>query len=142
MPSLDESESRRRLAGERVARLATIRATDGTPRLVPITFAVVDGLVCSAVDKVKPKADTRLARLRDVDADPRVGLLADRYDDDWTQLWWVRLDAVAAEHTTGELRERALDALVDKYEPYRGADRPDGPVLVLTPTRWTGWTAT
>ncbi|MDN5916982.1 MAG: TIGR03668 family PPOX class F420-dependent oxidoreductase [Pseudonocardia sp.] len=140
MPSLDEDESRRRLTGERVARLATIRNTDGTPRLVPITFAVVDGLVCSAVDRVKPKTGTRLARLRDVDVDPRVGLLADRYDDDWTQLWWVRLDAVAAEHAAGDLRERALDALVEKYRPYRD-DRPDGPVLVLTPTRWTGWTA-
>lgn len=141
MPALDEDEARRRLAGERVARLATIRRTDGTPRLVPITFAVVDGLVCSAVDRVKPKGDARLARLRDVDADPRVGLLADRYRDDWAQLWWVRLDAVAAEHSTGELRERALAALVEKYEPYRH-DRPDGPVLVLTPTRWTGWSAT
>lgn len=140
MPTLDEDRARRRLAGARVARLATIRTTDGTPRLVPITFALVEGLVCSAVDRVKPKGDARLARLRDIDADPRVGLLADHYEDDWAQLWWVRLDAVAAEHTTGELRERALDALAEKYPPYRG-DRPDGPVFVLTPTRWTGWTA-
>lgn len=140
MPTLDEDESRRRLAGERIARLATIRNTDGTPRLVPMTFAVVDGLVCSAVDRTKPKSDTRLARLRDIDADPRVGLIADRYDDDWSQLWWVRVDAVAAEHSSGDLRERALDALVEKYRPYRD-DRPDGPVVVLTPTRWTGWTA-
>lgn len=140
MPTLDEDESRRRLAGERIARLATIRNTDGTPRLVPMTFAVVDGLVCSAVDRTKPKSDTRLARLRDIDADPRVGLIADRYDDDWSQLWWVRVDAVAAKHSSGDLRERALDALVEKYRPYRD-DRPDGPVVVLTPTRWTGWTA-
>lgn len=140
MPTLDEGRARRRLAGARVARLATIRTTDGTPRLVPITFALVEGLVCSAVDRVKPKGDARLARLRDIDADPRVGLLADHYDDDWAQLWWVRLDAVAAEHNSGELRDRALDALAEKYPPYRG-DRPDGPVLVLTPTRWTGWTA-
>lgn len=141
MPKLDEDESRRRVAGERSARLATIRNTDGTPRLVPCTFAVVDGLLCSAVDKIKPKSDTRLARLRDIDADPRAALLFDRYDDDWSQLWWVRVDGTMAEHSSGEFRDRALDALVAKYEPY-ARERPDGPVTVLTPTRWTGWTAT
>lgn len=140
MPALDEDQARRRLAGERIARLATIRHTDGTPRLVPVTFAVVDGLVCSAVDRIKPKADRRLARLRDIDADPRAALLADHYDDDWARLWWVRVDAVAAEHGSGELRARALAALAEKYEPYR-RERPDGPVMILTPTRWTGWTA-
>lgn len=139
MPTLDEHECRARLAAAPVARLATLRR-DGTPRLIPMTFAVVDGLVCSAIDKVKPKADTRLARLRDIDRDPRVGLVADHYEDDWTQLWWVRLDATAAEHTAGDLRERALDALQEKYPPYR-RERPDGPVLVFTPTAWSGWTA-
>jgi PPOX class probable F420-dependent enzyme len=139
VPTLDEDACRARLAEARVARLATLRR-DGTPRLIPMTFAVVDGVVCSAIDKIKPKADTRLARLRDIDRDPRVALVADRYDDDWSQLWWVRVDAVAAEHTDGELRERALDALQDKYEPYR-RERPDGSVLAFTPTAWAGWTA-
>ena len=139
MPTLDEDTCRQRMGSAPVARLATLRP-DGTPRLVPITFAVVDGLVCSAVDRVKPKSGKRLARLRDVDRDPRVELLADVYDDDWSRLWWVRLDATAAEHTGGELRGRALDALQRKYPPYRD-ERPDGPVLVLTPTAWTGWTA-
>jgi PPOX class probable F420-dependent enzyme len=139
VPRLDDDECRARLADSPVARLATVRP-DGRPRLVPITFTVVDGLVCSAIDRVKPKGDARLARLRDVDRDPRVELLVDRYDDDWSYLWWVRLDATAAEHTDGELRDRALDALQQKYPPYR-EERPDGSVLVLTPTAWTGWTA-
>ncbi|ANY09409.1 TIGR03668 family PPOX class F420-dependent oxidoreductase [Pseudonocardia sp. HH130630-07] len=139
MPTLDPDACRDRLAAAPVARLATLRR-DGTPRLVPITFVLVDGLVCSAVDRVKPKSGTRLARLRDVGRDPRVGLLADRYDDDWSHLWWVRLDATAAEHTDGGLRDRAIDALVGKYPPYR-ADRPDGPVLVLSPQAWSGWSA-
>lgn len=139
MPTLDEDACRERLAAMPVARLATLRG-DGTPRLIPMTFAVVDGVVCSAIDRIKPKADARLARLRDIDRDPRVALVADRYDDDWSQLWWVRVDATAAEHTDGPLRDRALDALQDKYEPYR-RERPDGPVLVFTPTAWSGWTA-
>ena len=105
---------------------------------MPITFALVDGMVVSAVDRVKAKRHTRLARLRDVAADPRVGLLADHYDDVWSQLWWVRVDAVAELHTDGELYRRAIAALVAKYPPY-AAEPPDGDVLVLAPTRWTGW---
>ncbi|MHA6794959.1 TIGR03668 family PPOX class F420-dependent oxidoreductase [Pseudonocardia bannensis] len=139
MPALDDDDSRRRFAAARVARLATLRA-DGTPRLVPITFALVDGLVCSAVDEVKPKRSTKLARLADVERDPRVGLLADHYDEDWSSLWWVRIDGTAAVQSDGEFRERALDELAARYPPYRSA-RPQGPLLVITPQRWAGWSA-
>ncbi|MBC3192653.1 TIGR03668 family PPOX class F420-dependent oxidoreductase [Pseudonocardia sp. C8] len=140
MPALDETAARPLLAAARIARLATIRQSDGTPRLVPITFALVDDLVVSAVDDVKPKRHRRLARLRDIEADPRVGLLADHYDDDWSQLWWVRLDATAETHHDGGLHARAVEALAAKYPPYR-AQPPAGPVLALTPTRWTAWSA-
>ncbi|MFR9801301.1 TIGR03668 family PPOX class F420-dependent oxidoreductase [Pseudonocardia sp. RS010] len=139
MPSLDERACRERLATHPVARLATLR-DDGTPRLVPITFALVDGLVCSAVDEVKPKRGPRLARLADVARDPRAAVVVDEYTDDWARLWWVRVDATAAVHEEGDLRERALDALQAKYPPYRDA-RPRGPVLVLTPTAIRGWSA-
>ncbi|MFC5947136.1 TIGR03668 family PPOX class F420-dependent oxidoreductase [Pseudonocardia lutea] len=139
MPSLDERACRERLAAHPVARLATLRA-DGTPRLVPITFALVDGLVCSAVDEVKPKRSPRLARLADVARDPRAAVVVDEYADDWAQLWWVRVDGTAAVHEHGGLRERALDALQAKYPPYRQA-RPRGPLLVLTPTAIRGWSA-
>ena len=138
MPSLDDDEQRRRVAAAPVGRLATLRA-DGTPRLVPVTFVLVDGMLWSAVDDVKPKRDNRLARLADVGRDARAALLVDHYADDWSALWWVRIDAV------GEVRDArdagpALAALASKYPAYRTAP-PPGPVLVLTPTRWTGWSA-
>jgi PPOX class probable F420-dependent enzyme len=139
VPTLDAAEQRARFAAAPVARLATLRP-DGTPRLVPITFVVVDGLVCSAVDEVKPKTTTRLARLADVARDPRVGLLVDHYADDWSALWWVRVDGTAGVHHDGAVRERALADLTRKYPAYAAAP-PDGVVLVITPVRWTGWTA-
>ncbi|MHA6782385.1 TIGR03668 family PPOX class F420-dependent oxidoreductase [Pseudonocardia saturnea] len=140
MPVLDDQQRRQRLAAVPVARLATLRA-DGTPRLVPITFVLLGDVVCSAVDDVKPKRSTRLARLDDVRRDPRVALVADHYADDWSALWWVRVDGTAEVHETGPLRADALDALVAKYPQYAAAP-PDGPVLVITPARWSGWTAT
>jgi PPOX class probable F420-dependent enzyme len=139
VPPLEPARQRTLLAAAPVGRLATLR-TDGTPRLVPITFALVDGLVCSVVDQVKPKRSGQLARLADVRRDPRVGLVVDHYEADWTRLWWVRVDGTAAVHEVGSLRERALDALAEKYPAYAAA-RPAGPLLVITPTAWTGWTA-
>ncbi len=134
-----DDEQRARVAAARVGRLATIRR-DGSPRLVPITFVLLDGLICSVVDEVKPKTTIRLARLADVARDPRAALVVDHYAEDWTALWWVRIDAHAAVHPDGDLRTRALAALCEKYGLYAAAP-PDGVVLVLTPTRWAGWSA-
>lgn len=154
MPSLDDpDELWRRIAGAAVARLATLRR-DGSPRLVPVTFAAVasgpasdagttapgDALLCFAVDDVKPKRGP-LARLADIARDPRVALLVDHYAADWSTLWWVRVDGRAEVHDDGALRERALDALAARYPPYR-ASRPSGPVVAIAPVRVTGWSAT
>src|SRR4051794_32281619 len=124
MPAPDPPPMRAPPAAAPVARLATLRP-DGTPRLVPITFVLLDGRICSAVDEVKPKSTTRLARLADVERDPRVGVVVDHYADDWSALWWVRVDGTAAVHEDGALRGRALAALVAKYPPY-AASPPDG----------------
>lgn len=137
MPTLEPGRQRALVAAAPVARLATIRS-DGTPRLVPITFVLLDDRVCSAVDEVKPKRSSRLARLDDVRRDPRAAVLVDRYADDWAELWWVRIDGTAAVHESGELADRARAALAAKYAPYAAAPAR-GPVLVLTPTQWRGW---
>ena len=127
-----------RFAGARVARLATISANG--PRLVPVTFAWHQGTAVWAVDRVKPKRHTRLRRLDDLAADARVALLADHYAEDWTELWWVELQGTAAT-LAGEAAADALDALAGRYPRYR-AERPPGPVVAVTPRRWTWWSAT
>lgn len=140
MPRLrDPAELRSRVAAAPVARLATLRP-DGAPRLVPISFVLVDELLCSAVDQVKSKDHPRLARLSDIAHDSRVSVLIDHYTPDWSQLWWIRIDGTAVVHDAGELWERALAALTVKYPQY--ADQPpNGPVIAVTPSRWSGWVA-
>ncbi|SEF58674.1 PPOX class probable F420-dependent enzyme, Rv0121 family [Nonomuraea solani] len=129
---------RARFAAQRVARLATVRA-GGTPRVVPVTFAVLGDRVVTAVDH-KPKTTTDLGRLRDIRANPAVSLLADHYEDDWTRLWWIRADGPAAVMDDGPDREAALDALADKYPQYE-EHRPAGSVIMVEVTRWSGWSA-
>ena len=77
----DSDEMRRRLAGGRVARLATLSA-DGAPRLVPVCFVVERDLIHSAIDG-KPKSTRRLARLATAYVQHA------KYDGDW------RIDVIA-----------------------------------------------
>jgi PPOX class probable F420-dependent enzyme len=134
------AQARERFAAARVARLATVTA-DGRPHLVPVTFAVDGDVVYSAVDDAKPKATMRLARLRNIAANPAVALLADHYDDDWSALWWVRADGMARVVEPGRGKAaRAVDLLRARYEQYAGAP-PPGPVIVIEVERWSGWSA-
>jgi PPOX class probable F420-dependent enzyme len=135
---LDADQARTLFASAAVARLATI-GPDGAPHLVPICFAVAQDIIYTAVDG-KPKRTPDLARLANIAADPRVALLADRYDDDWTKLWWVRVDGDARLVTTEDERELALRALAKAYPQYALAP-PRGPVIAVEPRRFSGWTA-
>jgi PPOX class probable F420-dependent enzyme len=136
------AEARRRFDSVPVARLATI-AAGGAPHLVPITFAMLDAdTIVSAVDH-KPKRTLALARLRNIEADPRVCVLVDSYSSDWSELWWVRVDGTAAVHTpelAPALCDAAVSALAERYPAYRER-RPSGPVVVITAERWSGWAA-
>ena len=129
-------ESRRLALAQRVARLATVSEADG-PHLVPVTFAVSGELVVIGVDE-KPKSTFNLKRLRNIRSDPRVALCWDRYDEDWSLLWWVRADGVAAVAEDGWSWERAWETLTDKYEQYRHVPHT-GPIIVVEVTRWSGW---
>jgi PPOX class probable F420-dependent enzyme len=135
---VDAKTMRRRLEAARVARLATAGA-DARPHLVPIVFTLDGERIYFAVDS-KPKRTRDLRRLANIAANPRVSVLVDHYDDDWTRLWWVRADGAAHLVTEAADADRALDLLARKYPQYRQA-RPPGPVIVIAVDRMTGWEA-
>lgn len=138
MPTLDADDARRRFAAARVARLATVSG-DGRPHLVPVVFAVEEDTVLMAVD-AKPKRHRGLKRLRNIDDNPAVSLLVDRYDDDWDALWWVRADGTATVTAAEPVLVRVRDALGARY-PQERDEPPEGPAITVAVTRWTGWSA-
>jgi PPOX class probable F420-dependent enzyme len=138
--TLDPAEARRRFAEGRVARMATT-ALDGRPHVVPIVFAVDGDVVYSVVDP-KPKTSPQLKRLSNIEANPRITLLVDHYEEDWRSLWWVRADGTATVVEEGPERDRTIELLTAKYEQY--AEWPDmfGAAVVMRVDRWTSWSFT
>jgi PPOX class probable F420-dependent enzyme len=135
---VDEFDPKVRFTQSPIARLATI-TPDGTPHLVPVVFAVEGDVVYTAID-AKPKTTRRLRRLANIESNPQVSLLVDHYADDWTQLWWVRADGVAAIHSGGEAMDIGYRALRAKYPQYQSVPL-NGPVIAVTVHRWSSWHA-
>ena len=137
---LGEDEARARLAATDHGILCTMHAERGVDA-VPVAYAVDDdGYVGVPVDRVKPKASSRLQRERNLEADPRATLLVDHWDrDDWSQLWWVRAE-LRWQADDGAGREADLAArLAGRYPQYR--DQPFARVLLLRIVGVSGWAA-
>jgi PPOX class probable F420-dependent enzyme len=130
-------EERRRVSDARVARLATTRP-DGRPHVVPITFALSGETIVTAVDQ-KPKTTTSLQRLKNLAAHPAASVLVDHYEDDWSQLWWVRADGIGRVVTEGHEWQHWVEVLTQKYPQY-GTNSPRGPLIMLSVGSWTSWT--
>jgi PPOX class probable F420-dependent enzyme len=125
------------LESGRVGRLGLLD-DEGGPRVLPVTFAVAEGRIWSAIDD-KPKRTAEPARLRFLRRDPRAALTVDRYSDDWAELAWVQVlgSVRILDRSEGAA---GLEALSAKYEQYR-EKAPPGPLLALDPERYLWWRA-
>lgn len=124
---------------QRVARLATVSA-GGQPHLVPVVYAYDGAHIFIALDeKLKRVATDRLQRVRNITANPHVSLLIDHYDEDWTQLAWVRLDGIAEIMQSGEAHARAIQLLREKYPQYQTMRLAERPLIKITVQHSASW---
>ena len=129
-----------------VGRLAMVAADGGGPWVTPVVFAPAGGAVWTPIDG-KRKSGGPLARLANASADPRAALLLDEYSDDWSRLWWVRIDGRVRVHRIGPepggTVAEAVAALRAKYPQYREVPLFSGAatLLELTMDRTRGWQA-
>jgi PPOX class probable F420-dependent enzyme len=133
---LGQDEVRGRIERERVVRVATIDEC-GRAHLVPVVF-VVDGDIFYSPTDEGPRLSKRL---RNLDYDQRVTILADFYDEDWPKVWWVRMRGTG--RVVGESPERthAIGLLERKYPQFAGTPSAEagGPVLAVDIKDWSGW---
>ena len=122
---------------QRVAHLATADAA-GRPHVIPVCFACLDGRIYIAIDE-KPKRSLRLKRLRNIEENPQVSLVFDRYDEDWSRLGWVMVHGRAAIIDGGQEHELAVAALRERYEQYRSMTLEGRPVISVRVERVSSW---
>jgi len=106
----------------------------------PVYAVSDDGHVGVPVDRVKPKASSRLQREDNLEADPRSALLVEHWETaDWSRLWWVRADLEHVRDPPASLTDDLAARLARTVPQY--ADQPFHRVLVCRIVAVTGWTA-
>jgi PPOX class probable F420-dependent enzyme len=124
----------------RVARLATVDDA-GYPHVVPVCYATDGRAYYSPIDaKPKRTPPERLKRLRNIRGNPRVALLIDHYEEDWTRLRFVMVQGRAEVLETGAEWRTARSLLEAKYPQYRTLPlAPSGLVIKIVPDHVVGW---
>ena len=122
-----------------VGHLATADA-EGRPHVIPFCFVYDQGHIYCVLDgKPKSAGLRRLRRVRNIMDNPRVSLVIDHYEEDWSRLWYLLV------HGTAELLDpcpehaSALAQLRSKYPQYRSMELDENPMIKITPERATGW---
>ena len=146
-PPILTASDRRLLREMRTATLATLDP-HGRPRLVPCCYDVHPGndRLWTPIDE-KPKRSTdprQLGRVTDLLAWPAVGLLVDRWSENWSELAWLRLYGQATLLEPDEapaVAERlvAIAALRERYPQYRDHDLESRPIIAIEITEAVRW---
>jgi len=127
------------LNDHRVARFATAEPS-GQPHVVPICYAVSDDTMYFTIDeKRKQPTNKPLKRIRNIQKNPQVALVVDRYEDDWTQLGWVMVQGKAALLDDGEEHTKAQRLLKDRYPQLERMQITDLPVIAVRIKRVVSW---
>jgi len=129
----------RLLSSARIAHLATA-SKNGTPHVIPLCFAFDGKTFYSSIDE-KPKRSlpSQLKRLRNIEENPQVSLVIDRYNEDWSKLAYVLVFGRARILRSGKTHQQAVRLLRKKYFQYRTMALDNLPVIVIRPDRFVQW---
>src|SRR5580693_6010347 len=131
------------VAGARVAHLATADAFS-TPHNVPLCYWFDGERIYFAIDE-KPKRQKGLGlkRMRNISENPRVAVVIDHYEEDWSQLAYVLIRGHARVVEDPEEYIGALRHLREKYLQYRGMSMtPEkNPIVKIEPENVHAWGA-
>lgn len=128
------SDERHFLESGRVGRLATVSA-NGTPQVTPVCYALLNNCVYSRVEK-----DTH--KLKNIRKNPRVAMLVDDYNENWSLIRALVLWGKASFLESGEEYRMAKDALLRKYTQYETSYpiiESQIPILRIDIERKTSW---
>ena len=126
----------------RVGRLATSDG-DGAPHNIPICFWFDEPSRFYFIIDEKPKrlGGTGLKRMRNIAANPKVALVVDNYEEDWSNLAYVLVHGEAQVVDDSTEYILALRHLRDKYQQYRSMTLAPGrnPLVRIDARRVHAW---
>ena len=76
-----------------IARFATLGKEH--PHVVPVVLVTARNHIYLPIDGKRKRPGT-LQRVRNIETNPYATLLLDHYEEDWSKLWWVRIEAIAS----------------------------------------------
>ena len=128
----------------RVARLATVDYAS-KPYLVPVVFVFDGNHFFIPIDQkrktVKPQ---KLKRIKNIQDNPNVALLIDKYNEDWTKLAFVMIQGKASiitSKTQGNIQlQEAYKKLTTKYRQYQKI-RLSEMCIIIKPEKVVSWGA-
>jgi PPOX class probable F420-dependent enzyme len=129
------------LTQTRVGRLATADQS-GQPHVIPIVFATDGERLYTPLDR-KPKrvGSMELKRVRNLVENPRVAVVVDHYEEDWSKLTWLLVKGTGTLVESGEEYDVGVQLLEKKYPQYERMRLQGQPLIVITPFDITSWKA-
>ena len=133
----------------RVARLATVDL-ENKPHLVPVVFVYDnnrDFYFIPIDEKTKRSRPENLKRVKNIKENPKVALLIDEYNEDWTKLYFVIIQGKASvlgggkkklDQTEMSLLKKAHKLLRNKYPQYQKIGIGEY-VIMIMPQKVIAW---
>jgi PPOX class probable F420-dependent enzyme len=140
---LDEIPVRDFISAARIAHLATVSGAN-EPHNVPLCFWFDGARFYFAIDeKPKRKTGAAIKRMKNIAENPRVALLIDHYDEDWSRLAYVMINGAATIVADTREYSLAIQNLRAKYSQYKDMKfSPEiNPVVRIDPDRVHAWGA-
>ena len=108
------------IKGTKVARLATVDQKSH-PYVVPIVFVFHENSFFIPLDEKKKTVNSKnLKRVKNIEKNPNVTLLIDRYQNNWKKLFFLMIHGKATViNGNSKLMDKIHKLLISKYPQYK-----------------------
>ncbi len=128
------------IKGAKVARLATVDQKSH-PYVVPVVFVFHENSFFIPLDeKVKTVNPRKLKRVMNIEKNPNVTLLIDKYQNDWKKLFFLMIHgkATVIDGKNSKLMDKIYKLLISKYPQYQKIGIGNS-CIKINPTKVTFW---
>ncbi|MCH7940396.1 MAG: TIGR03668 family PPOX class F420-dependent oxidoreductase [Thaumarchaeota archaeon] len=128
------------IKSSKVARLATVDQKS-CPYVVPVVFVFHENSFFIPLDeKVKTVNARKLKRVKNIEKNPNVTLLIDKYQNDWKKLFFLMIHgkATVIDGKNSKLMDKIHKLLISKYPQYKKTGIGNS-CITINPTKVTFW---